>query len=565
MQKTGERILNGPQTTGRTYRNLSQPTFEIDDSLRNQRVPVHGGVELLADVYLPRGGPRAPAIFSASPYPRQIQNSGAPLGFVEAGATDFFVSRGYAHVIVNVRGTGGSGGTYDLFGPDERIDMAELVEWIGAQPWCDGNVGGVGVSAFAMTQLEAAIEAPPHLKAIFAPLTSVDVYELYYHGGVMNTTFDVAWIRSVAKLGNLDDAALRSAAVGLVEAILRNPHVHAKFAHFNGEAALGALKLTMAGALHPPFSTLAMACSVEHQVKDDFWKARDMTPALKNVRVPVYLGADWQNVPVHLPATFAIYNALPSGVSKRMSLLPEYGFTWPWESLHVEALAWFDQWLRGGDTGIMDGEPIRYVIPGEPDVPWHVASEWPPSECSKLTWCLRSDATLAEDPGSEGTRTYAYIGPALAPLIEAGETLLSWSTPALEREIRLLGPLELQLDASSTGGDTAFLVTLQDVAPDGTATDVTMGYRRAAISEDYAELRGVPSGEIQRYAIKLVDNARWFAPGHRVRLIVRSDDTTGPTPMMGFHHAPIGVSSRICVASTSRLTLSVAPASSAVV
>ncbi len=239
--KTGERSLNGPQTSGRTYRNLSQPTYEIDDSLRNQRVPVHGGVELLADVYLPRGGPRAPAIFSASPYPRQIQNSGAPLGFVEAGATDFFVSRGYAHVIANVRGTGGSGGTYDLFGPDERTDMGELVEWIAAQPWCDGSVGGVGVSAFAMTQLEAALEAPPHLKAIFAPLNSLDVYELYYHGGVMNTTFDIAWVRSVAKLANLDDAMLRSAAVGLVEAVLRNPRLHAKFAHFNGEAALGAL------------------------------------------------------------------------------------------------------------------------------------------------------------------------------------------------------------------------------------------------------------------------------------------------------------------------------------
>jgi uncharacterized protein len=557
MQKTGERPLNGPQTSGRTYRNLSQPTYEIDDSLRNQRVPVHGGIELLADVYLPRGGPRAPAIFSASPYPRQIQNSGAPLGFVEAGATDFFVSRGYAHVIVNVRGTGGSGGDYDLFGPDERKDMGELVEWIAAQQWCDGSVGGVGVSAFAMSQLEAAIEAPPHLKAIFAPLNSGDVYELYYHGGVMNTTFDIAWVRSVAKLGNLDDAMLRSAAVGLVESILRNPHIHAKFAHFNGEAALSALKLTMKGTLHPPFSTLAMACSIEHQVKDDFWEARNMMTALSNVRVPVYLGADWNNVPVHLPSTFTIYNGLPPSVPKRMSLLAEYGFTWPWESLHVEALAWFDHWLRGADTGIMDGPPIRYVIPAEPDQPWHEAPAWPPPECSTLTWCLRTDETLAQEPGPSGERTYTYVSPALAPLIETSDTMLSWSTPPLENAIRLVGPVELQLDASSTGGDVAFLVTLQDVAPDGTATDITMGYRRAAISDDYAKLGGVPAGEMRRYILKMVDNARYFAAGHRVRLLVRSDDTTGPAPMMGFHHAQIGVSSRIDVASSSHLKLSV--------
>jgi predicted acyl esterase len=557
MQKTGERPLNGPQTSGRTFRNLSQPTFEIDDSLRNQRVPVHGGIELLADVYVPRGGPRAPAIFSASPYPRQIQNSGAPLGFVEAGATDFFVSRGYAHVIVNVRGTGGSGGDYDLFGPDEQKDMGELVEWIAAQPWCDGNVGGVGVSAFAMSQLEAAIEAPPHLKAIFAPLASVDVYELYYHGGVMNTTFDIAWVRSVAKLSNLDDKMLRGAAVGLVESILHNPRIHAKFAHFNGEAALGALKLTMGGPLHPPFSHLAMACSVEHQVKDEFWQVRDMTAALAGIRVPVYLGCDWQNVPVHLPATFAIYNGLPAGVPKRMSLLPEYGFTWPWESMHEEALAWFDHWLRGLDTGVMDGAPVRYVIPGEPDDVWHEASVWPPPECSELTWALRSDETLGQDPGPDGESAYTYVSPALAPLIETDVTMRSWSTPPLENEIRLLGPVELQLDASSTGGDVAFLVTLQDVAPDGTAIDVTNGHRRAAISEDCATLGAVPAGGVQRYIIRLVDNARYFAPGHRVRLMIRSDDTTGPAPMMGFHHAQIGVSSRIGIASSSRLKLSV--------
>lgn len=556
--KTGERVLNGPQTSGRTYRNLSQPTYEIDDSLRNQRVPVHGAVELLADVYLPSGSSRAPALFSASPYPRQIQNSGAPLGFVEAGATDFFVSRGYAHVIVNVRGTGGSGGSYDLFGPDERKDMGELVEWIAAQPWCDGNVGGVGVSAFAMSSLEAAIEAPPHLKAIFAPLASVDVYELYYHGGVMNTTFDIAWVRSVAKLSNLDDAMLRGAAVGLVESILRNPKLHAKFAHFNGEAALGALKLTMSGTLHPPFSDLAMACSVLHQVKDDFWQARDMTPGLANVRVPVYLGSDWQNVPVHLPSTFTIFNALPADVPKRMTLLPEYGFTWPWESLHVEALAWFDHWLRGIDTGIMEGPPVRYVIPGETGDPWREASAWPPTDGTTLTWCLRTDEMLGEDPGPVGESAYTYVAASLAPLIETHATMLAWSTPPLEAELRLAGPLELSLDASTTGGDVAFLAMLQDVAPDGTATDITMGYRRAAISDDYTKFDAVPAGKTQRYAMKLVDNARCFAPGHRVRLLVRSDDTTGPAPMMGFHHAQIGVSSRIGIASSSRLRMSIA-------
>ena len=158
-----ERRLNGPQTTGRDYRNLSRPRFTIrtDD---NTEVPMRDGVTLLADVHRPTADGRYPALIAASPYPRQMQDFGAPAGFIEAGATDFWVSRGYVHVIANVRGTSGSGGTFGFFDPQERQDMYDLVEWAAAQPWCDGNVGMIGISYFAMTQLEAAVERPPHLK-----------------------------------------------------------------------------------------------------------------------------------------------------------------------------------------------------------------------------------------------------------------------------------------------------------------------------------------------------------------------------------------------------------------
>lgn len=158
-----ERQLNGPQTTGRTYANLSTPKFQIDDSRMNVRIPVRDGVELLADILLPSNGPsraagKFPALLAAPPYPRQIQNSGAPMGFVEAGATNFFVPRGYAHVILNARGTNGSGGIYDAFGAQERHDLYDVIEWTAAQPWCDGNIGMIGISAFAMSQVAAAAE-----------------------------------------------------------------------------------------------------------------------------------------------------------------------------------------------------------------------------------------------------------------------------------------------------------------------------------------------------------------------------------------------------------------------
>ena len=170
----GQRQLNGPQTSGREYRNLSMPSLEMDTD-HDVSVPMRDGIELLADVYRPATPDRYPVLVSASPYPRQIQNLGAPLGFVEAGASDFFVPRGYVHVIANIRGTGGSGGTFGFFDGQERRDMYDLVEWAAEQPWSDGNVGMVGISYFAMTQLEAAVEQPPHLKAIFPVAVTVDL------------------------------------------------------------------------------------------------------------------------------------------------------------------------------------------------------------------------------------------------------------------------------------------------------------------------------------------------------------------------------------------------------
>src|SRR3984885_5860310 len=128
----GQRQLNGPQTTGRDCRNLSTPKYEItrDDDVI---VPLRDGVNLLAGAFRPSTPGRYPVLIAASPYPRQIQDLGAPMGFIEAGASDFFVPRGYVHVIANLRGTSGSGGTFGFFDGQGRKDMNDLVEWGAAQ------------------------------------------------------------------------------------------------------------------------------------------------------------------------------------------------------------------------------------------------------------------------------------------------------------------------------------------------------------------------------------------------------------------------------------------------
>src|SRR5580700_4912708 len=155
----GQRQLNGTQTSGREYRELSTPDYRMTQD-EDVAVRMRDGINLMADVYRPDAPGKFPVLVAASPYPRQIQNLGAPAGFIEAGASDFFVPRGYVHVIANCRGTSGSGGTFGFFDGQERRDMYDLVEWAAQQPWSNGSVGMIGISYFAGTRWKLPLNDP---------------------------------------------------------------------------------------------------------------------------------------------------------------------------------------------------------------------------------------------------------------------------------------------------------------------------------------------------------------------------------------------------------------------
>ena len=155
----GQRHLNGIQAAGREFRNLTEPAYQVSQA-HDVPAPMRDGVELMTDIYRPGADGRVPALLAYSCYPRQMQNLRAPAGVIEAGASDFFVPRGYAHVIANARSTSGSGGTWGMLDSAERDDLYDLVEWVAAQPWCDGSVGMLGISYFAMAQLAAAASRP---------------------------------------------------------------------------------------------------------------------------------------------------------------------------------------------------------------------------------------------------------------------------------------------------------------------------------------------------------------------------------------------------------------------
>ena len=142
-----------------------------------------------------------------------------------------------------------------------------------------------------------------------------------------------------------------------------------------------------------------MACHrVEHPLHDEWWAARDLTPTLDRIDVPAYLGCDWQNVPLHLPSTFRAFHGMINSPEVRIGMLGEFGLTWPWESLHFELLAWFDHWLQDRQTGILDGEPIRYFVPGADG--WRTTPTWPPPGITHRSFGLRTDGTLSSSASS---------------------------------------------------------------------------------------------------------------------------------------------------------------------
>jgi uncharacterized protein len=572
----GQRRLNGTQTTGRDYRQLSTPEYEMTHTY-DVEAPMRDGVSLLADVYRPTTDGKFPVLLAASPYPRQIQNSGAPMGFIEAGASDFWVPRGYVHVIANLRGTGGSGGTFGFMDGQERQDLHDLVEWAAAQPWSNGNVGMLGISYFASTQIEAATQQPEHLKAIFAFEATTDLYQSAVHHGLMSASFVTTFLAMIGMTSGKTNKLWRSHLVNGISDLLRTPHIHRRFATSQGDAAMAGLRMLLKLHHDPhPWDDLWREIAVEHPVRDAWWEDRSMVPLFDQIQVPAYVGCDWENVPLHLPGSLSVIEALlETNPNVRVAMLGDLGISWPWETMHIEALAWFDQWLKGRDTGILQGPRVRYQLrKGEADG-WRASESWPIPGVGHTELALRADGGLSTDEGDSGQRTYMVLGAGLnraRPSEADPPSSLAWETKVMTSDLDLLGDIELRLDATASAADTAWIVTLQDVAPDATGADITSGYLRASlrsIDEDASrpgrpilscttpEL--VPVNQEVSYRVPIVGTGYRIAAGHRLRLVLTSDDQDTNYPaMMTFRHASVGTSSLNRISSTSRLLLPVA-------
>jgi len=511
---------------------------------KDVKIPISDGVKLSCDVFRPDSNEKFPAIlgfhcYHPSGQTSQINPTAISTGqwkhpkqertnaSLESGDPNFFVRRGYVHAVCNARGTGYSEGKWDFVGKREVQDVYEVIEWMATQPWCDGNVAMFGVSYFAWIQLFVAALNPPALKALFCPWASTDLYrDVFYRGGILAYKWPIAWSQTSLIYSNcrpenyskreLGKDGFRNAIAEMLhsEDIRTVPEI------------VSVLKNPEEG-VNPFIVDLIL-----HPVYDKFWEER--TVNYDAIKIPAYIGACWANYAVHLPGAFRSWERL--NVPKKMIIGPPIYLDRPLYQLQHEAVRWFDYWLKGMETGIMDEPAVRLFIMGTNE--WKEAQEWPLPETKWTPFYLHENGLLSEHEywPNEGSDSFQD-----SPWMRGS---LKYCTPPMVENTEVVGPITLKLYASTTDTDIVWLVSLLEIDPDGNERMLTRGWLRGSHNEidverskpwepfhPHNESKALIPCKICEFDISLVATGNLFKAGFRIGLEISCGDGEPKNPL----------------------------------
>ncbi|TAJ54741.1 MAG: CocE/NonD family hydrolase [Nevskiaceae bacterium] len=468
------------------------------------KITLRDGVQLSASVALPAdaNGEALPG-----PFPVILTQTGYNKSIPAIPASNaFLVRHGYAHLSVDVRGTGMSGGTWEAFGENEQGDYLEVIDWAAKQSWSNGQVGTWGASFMAITQLFTAAHQHPAHKAVFAIVPMGDAYrDIVFSGGQVNIGFIPLWMGLVTGLGLLP-----------VEPDPQLPLVLA-------EHLLGALT-----QFQVPVIAQAAVGSGGQNYDSDFWRIRSPLEYTDRIRVPTFVVGGLNDI--FQRGEPLLYEALKGHTTSKLLIGPwqhvggSMGEGLPRDNvpdLDSIALMWFDRYLKGMGNQAESVPNVTQYLWGEER--YSTAADWPHPQARPERWYLRGDQSLSKTgpAADEASRvalqqpvnglcststsqwTAGLLGATQLPCFSdnrLNEALLelSYTSEPMAEDYYFNGPIQADLWVSSTGTDAGVLVRVTEVTADGVSHERSNGILTASFrATDEARSRKLAGQMIQ--------------------------------------------------------------------
>jgi uncharacterized protein len=485
--------------------------------IENEWIPLPDGTRLAARIWLPVDAERVPvpALLEYLPYRKRdfMRCRDGPMHH-------YFAGHGYASVRVDIRGAGDSDGlTLDEYTNEEHDDATAVIAWLAAQPWCSGAVGMFGISWGGFNSLQVAARAPEALKAIITLCAADDRYadDAHYMGGCL-----------------LNENLIWGTAFLMYNALPPDPEIVGERWREMWRERLEA-------------SVLFPAHWLRHQRRDAYWKHGSVSEDYAAIRCPVYAIGGWADA-----YSNAVLRLLKGLSVPRKGLIGPWSHSFPHNSVPgpsigflQEALRWWDYWLKGIDTGIMD-EPMFRAWMQESVMPqaqyeirpgrWVAEVAWPSPRIERRRLALDAGGSLVprgareqrleiQSPPATGSTSgdWCAFGRAgempIDQCADDSRSLIFDSEP-LEACLEILGAATLRLVFDSDRPVAQVIVRLNDVFPDGTSARVTYGVLNLTHRNGHESPAPLVPGERCETVVRLNDIAHSFAAGNRIRIAI---------------------------------------------
>ncbi len=496
----------------RNVRDYPRKVREIETAW----IEMSDGCRLAARIWLPEDAEEVPvpAVLEHLPYRRRDFTR------LRGDAEHAYIA-GYGHtgVRVDIRGSGDSDGILeDEYLQQELDDAVEVIAWLAAQPWCNGSVGMTGISWGGFNALQVAALRPPVLKAIITTCSTDDRYadDIHYMGGCLITE-NLDWASTMfgfnSRPPDPEVVGERWREMWMERLDRQDPWI---------------------------FEWLS------HQRRDAKWKHGSVCEDYADIQCAVYAVGGWAD-----GYSNAIPRLLAGLTCPRKGLIGPWSHAWPYAAKPgpaigylQEALRWWDHWLKGEESGIMD-EPMLRVwmqdsVPPAPQYDhrpgrWVAEAAWPSPRIAPRAWALNPGG-LDEEAGPE--RELHHRSPQMLGLtggewcpygfeaemptdqrVEDGQSL-AFDTAPLGEPLEILGAPVLELEVAVDRPSAFLAVRLCDVAPDGASTQVTYGLLNLTHDAAHETVTPLEPGRRLSARVQLNDIAHAFPAGHRIRVAV---------------------------------------------